>query len=51
MVCPVFPGPLLVMGAGSVGGFVGGCLQAAGAEVHLVARPACTPHSGHRACA
>lgn len=33
------PGPLLVMGAGSVGGFVGGALQAAGAEVHLVVRP------------
>lgn len=33
------PGPLLVMGAGSVGGFVGGALQAAGAEVHLVGRP------------
>lgn len=34
-----FSGPVLVMGAGSVGGFVGGALQAAGAEVHLVARP------------
>ena len=33
------PGPLLVMGAGSVGGYVGGCLQAAGAEVHFVGRP------------
>jgi 2-dehydropantoate 2-reductase len=32
------PGPLLVMGAGSVGGYVGGCLQAAGAEVHFVGR-------------
>ncbi|MGM9486508.1 2-dehydropantoate 2-reductase [Ideonella sp. YS5] len=27
------------MGAGSVGGYVGGCLQAAGAEVHFVGRP------------
>jgi 2-dehydropantoate 2-reductase len=33
------PGPVLVMGAGSVGGYVGGCLQAAGAEVHFVGRP------------
>ena len=33
------PGPLLVMGAGSVGGYVGGCLQAAGADVHFVGRP------------
>jgi len=33
------PGPVLVMGAGSVGGYVGGCLQATGAEVHFVGRP------------
>jgi 2-dehydropantoate 2-reductase len=33
------PGPLLIMGAGSVGGYVGGCLQAAGVQVHLVGRP------------
>jgi 2-dehydropantoate 2-reductase len=33
------PGPVLVMGAGSVGGYVGGCLQAAGAEVPFVGRP------------
>lgn len=33
------PGAVLVMGAGSVGGYVGGCLQAAGAEVHFVGRP------------
>lgn len=33
------PGPLLVMGAGSVGCFVGGALQAAGVEVHFVGRP------------
>jgi 2-dehydropantoate 2-reductase len=33
------PGPILVMGAGSVGGYVGGCLQAAGADVHFVGRP------------
>ena len=32
-------GPVLVMGAGSVGGYVGGCLQAAGAEVQFVGRP------------
>ena len=33
------PGPVLVMGAGSVGCFLGGALQGAGAEVHLVGRP------------
>ena len=33
------PGPALVMGAGSVGCFLGGALQAAGAEVHFVGRP------------
>jgi 2-dehydropantoate 2-reductase len=33
------PGPLLVMGAGSIGAFVGGCLQAAGAPVQFVGRP------------
>jgi 2-dehydropantoate 2-reductase len=33
------PGTLLVMGAGSVGCFVGGSLQAAGASVHYVGRP------------
>lgn len=33
------PGPLLVMGAGAVGCFVGGRLQAAGADVHFVGRP------------
>lgn len=27
------------MGAGSVGGYVGGCLQAAGTDVHFVGRP------------
>ncbi len=32
------PGPVTVMGAGSIGCFVGGCLQAAGAEVHFVGR-------------
>ena len=32
-------GPVLVMGAGSVGCFVGGLLQAAGAAVRFVARP------------
>lgn len=33
------PGPLAVMGAGAVGGYVGGCLQAAGVNVHFVGRP------------
>ncbi len=33
------PGPVAVMGAGSVGCFVGGRLQAAGAKVHFVGRP------------
>jgi 2-dehydropantoate 2-reductase len=32
------PGPILVMGAGSIGCFVGGRLQAAGAAVRFVAR-------------
>jgi 2-dehydropantoate 2-reductase len=35
----VVPNALLVMGAGSVGCFVGGSLQAAGAAVHYVGRP------------
>ena len=35
----MLPGPVAVMGAGSVGCFVGGCLQAAGAEVFFVGRP------------
>jgi 2-dehydropantoate 2-reductase len=34
----VAPGELLVMGAGSVGCFIGGSLQAAGAAVHFVGR-------------
>jgi 2-dehydropantoate 2-reductase len=33
------PGPVLVMGAGSIGCHVGGCLQASGVPVHLVGRP------------
>lgn len=33
------PGPVLVMGAGSVGCYVGACLQRAGAPVHFVGRP------------
>lgn len=33
------PGPVAVIGAGSVGCWVGGCLAAAGAEVHFVGRP------------
>ena len=37
---PAAPGAVLVMGAGSVGCHVGGRLQAAGVEVHLVGRPA-----------
>lgn len=32
------PGPVLVMGAGSVGGYVGACLRAAGVPVHFVGR-------------
>lgn len=36
---PAWPGPVLVMGAGSVGGYLGGRLAAAGAEVHFVGRP------------
>ena len=37
---PVFPGPIVVMGAGCVGAWMGGMLARAGAEVHLVGRPA-----------
>jgi len=33
------PGPALVMGAGAVGCWVGGRLQAAGAPVQFVGRP------------
>jgi 2-dehydropantoate 2-reductase len=33
------PGPVAVMGAGSVGCYVGGLLQAAGVQVHYVGRP------------
>lgn len=33
------PGPLWVMGAGSIGCWVGGCLQAAGADVTFIGRP------------
>jgi 2-dehydropantoate 2-reductase len=33
------PGPVLIMGAGSVGCYIGGCLQAAGVEVDFVGRP------------
>lgn len=32
------PGPVLVMGTGAVGGYLGGRLQAAGADVHFVGR-------------
>jgi 2-dehydropantoate 2-reductase len=35
----IAPGPVLVVGAGSIGCYVGGCLQAAGVPVHLVGRP------------
>ena len=34
-----FPGSVLVMGAGSVGCYIGACLQAAGATVDFVGRP------------
>ncbi len=33
------PGPVLVMGAGAIGGWVGGCLAAAGHDVCFVGRP------------
>lgn len=33
------PGPVLVMGAGAIGCYLGACLQAAGAEVTFVGRP------------
>lgn len=33
------PGPVAVMGAGSVGCYVGGRLQAAGADIHFIGRP------------
>jgi len=33
------PGPVVVMGAGSIGCYVGGRLQAAGVPVHFVGRP------------
>jgi 2-dehydropantoate 2-reductase len=33
------PGPVAVMGAGSVGCNMGGLLQAAGVQVHCVGRP------------
>lgn len=33
------PGPVAVMGAGSVGCYVGGCLQAAGAQIQFIGRP------------
>jgi len=35
----VFPGPVLVMGAGSIGCYLGGALAGAGAEVTFVGRP------------
>lgn len=34
-----YPGCVLVMGAGSVGCYIGGCLQAAGVQVDFVGRP------------
>lgn len=34
-----WPGPVLVMGAGAIGCYLGGRLQAAGAKVHFVGRP------------
>ncbi len=36
---PSVPGPVWVMGAGSVGCYVGGCLQAAGVDVAFIGRP------------
>ena len=38
MIPPPLPGPVTVMGAGSVGCYIGGLLQAAGAQVHFVGR-------------
>ncbi len=35
----VFPGPVLVMGAGSIGCYLGGALAGAGADVSFVGRP------------
>ncbi|AOW11683.1 2-dehydropantoate 2-reductase [Hydrogenophaga crassostreae] len=35
----VVPGSVLIMGAGSVGCYIGGCLQAAGVTVDFVGRP------------
>lgn len=37
---PSIPGPILVMGTGAVGGWVGGRLAASGVPVHFVTRPA-----------
>ena len=34
-----FPGPVLVMGAGSIGCYLGGALAGAGADVSLIGRP------------
>jgi len=39
MTAPDFPGPVLVMGAGSIGCYLGGALAAAGASVTFVGRP------------
>ena len=36
---PIFPGPVLVMGAGSIGCYLGGALAGAGADVTFVGRP------------
>ena len=36
---PPIPGTVLIMGAGNVGCYLGGCLQAAGAVVDFVGRP------------
>lgn len=34
-----FPGPVWIMGAGSVGCYLGGCLAAAGVDVRFIGRP------------
>jgi len=39
MSASVFPGPVLVMGAGSIGCYLGGALAGAGADVDFVGRP------------
>jgi len=39
LTAAAWPGPVLVMGAGAIGCYLGGRLQATGAQVHFVGRP------------